>query len=132
MFIIVLKSNHMEKRKKIFYWVFTIWLCFGTAFGGIFQLLHMPVMKESFSHLGYPEYVMSILGIWKILAVIAILVPRYPLIKEWAYAGLGFTMIGAFVSHLAVGDPFSEIFGSILTFALVVLSWYLRPADRRF
>ncbi len=121
----------MEKRNKILYWVFTIWLCFGTAFGGIFQLLHRPEMVESFHRLGYPDYVMSILGTWKVLAVIAILVPKFPLVKEWAYAGLAFTMIGAFASHMAVGDPFKELIGSMLTFVLIILSWSLRPADRK-
>ncbi|MEY4330911.1 MAG: hypothetical protein RL609_1659 [Bacteroidota bacterium] len=121
----------MEKRNKILYWVFTVWLAFGTAFGGVFQLLHRPEVADNFKRLGYPDYFMTLLGTWKILAVIAILIPKYPLIKEWAYAGLGFTMIGAFVSHMAVGDGFGDMFGSILTFALVVVSWYLRPADRR-
>jgi hypothetical protein len=95
-------------------------------------LLHRPEAADNFTRLGYPDYFMTLLGTWKILAVIALLIPKYPLIKEWAYAGLGFTMIGAFVSHMAIGDAFSDMFGSILTFALVVLSWYFRPTDRKF
>jgi uncharacterized membrane protein len=82
--------------------------------------------------LGYPVYVMTILGVWKILGVIAVLVPKYPLLKEWAYAGFFFTMSGAMISHIVVHDPFSEIFPSVLLLTLTVVSWNFRPESRRF
>lgn len=122
----------MEKRKLIIYWIATGLLCFGMLGSGIAQVLRAPDMVDIFAQLGYPVYLMTILGIWKILAVIAILVPRFPLVKEWAYAGLFFTMTGAFVSHLACGDTgFQAIMGPVMQSIFIVLSWYFRPASRK-
>jgi len=81
--------------------------------------------------LGYPVYFLTILGIWKILGVVAVLIPKFPLLKEWAYAGFFFTMSGAVVSHIASGDSVNEIFPSLLLLILTVVSWYFRPADRK-
>ncbi len=81
--------------------------------------------------LGYPVYFLTIIGIWKILGVIAVLVPRLPLLKEWAYAGFFFIMTGAIFSHLAMGDPIIELFGPVLLLILTIISWFLRPADRK-
>lgn len=121
----------MTKRNKIIYWVATIWLSLGMLSGGIFQLLKMEDAVKSFTHLGYPMYLLTILGLWKILGVIAVLVPKFPLIKEWAYAGFFFAMTGAMISHIIMGDNFSEIFPSMLTLVLVIVSWYFRPTDRK-
>jgi len=74
---------------------------------------------------------LQILGIWKILGVVAVLIPKFPLLKEWAYAGFFFAMSGAIFSHIAVGDPVKEIFPSLLLLILTVVSWYFRPADRK-
>jgi hypothetical protein len=81
--------------------------------------------------LGYPVYFLTLLGIWKILGVIALLIPKYPLLKEWAYAGFFFVVTGAIFSHIAVGDPMVEVFPSALLLILTVVSWYFRPAERR-
>ncbi len=121
----------MTKRNKIIYWVATIWLSLGMLSGAIFQLLKMEDAVKSFTHLGYPMYLLTILGLWKILGVIAVLVPKFPLIKEWAYAGFFFAMTGAMISHIIMGDNFSEIFPSMLTLVLVIVSWYFRPTDRK-
>ncbi len=86
---------------------------------------------DSMTHLGYPVYVLTILGIWKILGVIALLIPKFPLLKEWAYAGFFFVMSGAIFSHVAVGDPMNELFPSLLLLLLTLVSWYFRPADRK-
>jgi uncharacterized membrane protein YphA (DoxX/SURF4 family) len=83
------------------------------------------------THLGYPIYFLTILGIWKILGVVAVLIPKFPLLKEWAYAGFFFVMTGAIFSHIASGDPMKEIFPSLLLLILTVVSWYFRPADRK-
>ena len=83
------------------------------------------------THLGYPVYFLTILGIWKILGVVALLVPKFPLLKEWAYAGFFFIMSGAIFSHIAVGDAMKEIFPSLLLLILTVVSWYFRPAERK-
>ncbi|MFZ6010732.1 MAG: DoxX family protein, partial [Bacteroidota bacterium] len=83
------------------------------------------------THLGFPVYSLTVLGGWKILGVIAVLVPRFSLIKEWAYAGFFFNMTGAIMAHLALGDPISELFPSVLLLVLTVVSWHFRPADRK-
>jgi hypothetical protein len=121
----------MTKRNKIIYWIATIWLSFGMLSTGIVQLLKIKKETDLMTHLGYPLYVLVILGIWKILGVVAILVPKFPLVKEWAYAGFFFTMSGAFFSHLAIGDAATEFIGPVLSITLIVVSWYFRPADRR-
>ena len=83
------------------------------------------------THLGYPIYFLTILGIWKILGVVAVLIPKFPLLKEWAYAGFFFAMSGAVFSHIALGDSVNEIFPSLLLLILTLVSWYFRPADRK-
>ena len=83
------------------------------------------------AHLGYPIYFLTILGIWKILGVVALLIPRFPLLKEWAYAGFFFAMSGAAFSHVASSDSMNEIFPSLLLLILTVVSWYFRPSDRK-
>lgn len=122
----------MAKAKKIGYWVATIWLALGMLSTGIVQIIRMPHEAiENVQRLGYPVYLVTILGVWKILGVVAILAPRTPLLKEWAYAGFFFCMTGAFISHLVVRDPFGEIFPSVLLLILIVVSWYLRPESRK-
>lgn len=122
----------MAKVKKIVYWVATIWLALGMFSIGIVQIIKSPPEAiENVQRLGYPVYFVTILGVWKILGVIAILMPRLPLVKEWAYAGFFFTMTGAFVSHLVVHDAFGEIFPSVLLLILTVVSLYLRPESRK-
>jgi len=86
---------------------------------------------EIFNQLGYPLYLMSILGFWKILGVVTILVPRLLLLKEWAYAGFFFVMSGAAVSHLAANQPFIEAIPSLVLLIMTVISWTFRPADRK-
>ena len=82
--------------------------------------------------LGYPLYFLYIIGVWKILGVIAILIPRFKLVKEWAYAGLFFVMTGALVSHLASGDHgIKGIIGPLMQTVFIILSWYFSPADRK-
>lgn len=86
---------------------------------------------KAYTALGYPLYLLSILGAWKLLGVVAILVPRFPLVKEWAYAGFFFAMSGAFVSHLVVRQAFAEAVPSLTLLVFTVLSWYFRPAERK-
>jgi uncharacterized membrane protein YphA (DoxX/SURF4 family) len=121
----------MKKRDKIIYWIATIWLSLGMVATGIVQLMQHEEELKMFSRLGYPTYLLTLLGVWKILGVMAILMPRLPLIKEWAYAGFFFAMSGAIVSHLANGDPAKELFGPTLLLLLTVISWYFRPADKK-
>jgi hypothetical protein len=121
----------MTKRNKIIYWIATVWAALGMASTGIIQLIKSKEGVDTMNHLGYPIYFLTILGIWKILGVVAILIPRYPLIKEWAYAGFFFAMTGAAFSRIEAGDSIAEIFPSIFLLILVLISWYFRPADRR-
>lgn len=121
----------MEKRKKILYWAVTGFLAFGMLAQGVAQTFHMKDFVNIFTHLGYPMYLLSIIGIWKLLGVIAILAPGFRLLKEWAYAGLFFTMSGALFSHVALGDSLIESAPAIFLLILIMASWYLRPADRK-
>lgn len=121
----------MTKTNKIIYWTATIWLALGMLSTGIVQVLKMEDEVKNMTRLGYPIYLLTLLGIWKILGVIAILIPKFPLVKEWAYAGFFFAMSGAVFSHLAVGSDARDFFGPGLLLVLTVISWYFRPADRK-
>ena len=122
----------MTKRNKIIYWVATIWLSLGMVSTGVVQLLKNKEEVELIAtQLGYPIYFLTILGIWKLLGVVAVLVPKFSLLKEWAYAGFFFAMSGAVFSHIASGSSAKDFFGPILLIILTVVSWYLRPAERK-
>lgn len=128
----------MTKRNKIIYWIATLWLASGMLATGTLQLFKAkaegalsPPGVYGITHLGYPVYFLTILGVWKILGVIALLVPKFPLLKEWAYAGFFFAMSGALFSHIAVGDPVKEDIPALLLLTLTVTSWYFRPANRK-
>jgi uncharacterized membrane protein YphA (DoxX/SURF4 family) len=121
----------MNKRNKIIYWIATIWLSLGMLSTGVVQLISMQEEADNFTKLGYPLYLMALIGVWKILGVITILIPKFPVVKEWAYAGFFFVMSGAIISHVAVSDPAIESFGPILLLVLTILSWYFRPAGRK-
>jgi uncharacterized membrane protein YphA (DoxX/SURF4 family) len=119
------------KAGKIIYWISTCWLALGMLSTGVVQLIKMKEEADMMAHLGYPLYILIILGVWKILGVIAVLIPKFPLLKEWAYAGFFFVMSGAVFSHLAAGDVAMEFFGPSLLLILTITSWYFRPADRK-
>ena len=127
----------MRKRNKIIYWISTLWLASGMLATGILQLLKVkaegalaPPGVYGITHLGYPIYFLTILGVWKILGGVAVLIPKFPLLKEWAYAGFFFVMTGAAFSHIMVGDTMKELVPSLLLLVLTVVSWYFRPASR--
>jgi uncharacterized membrane protein YphA (DoxX/SURF4 family) len=119
------------KARKITYWVTTGLLAAVFAFGGVMDVLSPPQVAEQLAHLGYPTYFAPLIGVWKVLGVVALLAPGFPLIKEWAYAGMVFDLTGATVSHAAVGDPIANVVTPIVFLALLVASWWLRPASRR-
>ena len=121
----------MTKRNKIIYWISTIWLALGMLSTGAIQLFKLKADVDQITHLGYPAYLLTILGIWKILGVGAVLIPKFPRLKEWAYAGFFFAMSGAAISHIALADPISKIAPSLLLLILTVVSWYFRPENRR-
>jgi len=121
----------MTKTQKIIYWISTLWLGLGMISTGIVQIIKMPMEVDMMANLGYPLYFLTILGVWKILGTIAILAPRYPLVKEWAYAGFFFTMSGAIFSHIANGEPITATIPALLLLVLTTVSWYTRPASRK-
>lgn len=121
----------MSKRNKIIYWIATVWLALGMTSSGVVQLLGLEEEIKFILDLGYPAYFLTLLGVWKLLGVIAILVPKYPLVKEWAYAGFFFVSTGALYSHIVMGDGLSEMFGGLLLLVLTIVSWYFRPEDRK-
>jgi DoxX-like family len=130
------KRNPLAGRAgKIVYWIATLWLALGMVATGAGQIFNMKVGQggtDTITHLGYPVYLLSILGTGKILGVVAVLIPKFPLLKEWAYAGFFFIMSGAICSHIAVGDSITAIFPALLLLILTVVSWYSRPANRKF
>jgi hypothetical protein len=121
----------MEKRKLIWYWIITIILSFCLFMGGLAQALQLPDVLKGFKPLGYPTYFISLIGIWKMLGIIAILIPGFKLLKEWAYAGIFFTMTGAVISHLACNDIHPQIVAPAVFAVFAVISWYLRPPGRK-
>jgi hypothetical protein len=95
------------------------------------DILRLPPFFAIVEHLGYPGYFSVILGVWKVLGAVAVLAPRFPRLKEWAYAGMFFNMTGAVASHVAVGDPVVTLIAPIIFSVLVAASWLLRPLARR-
>ena len=111
----------MSKRNKIIYWIATCWLSLGMLSTGIVQLIHLEEEVSKMQDLGYSAYFLTIIGCWKLLGVLAILVPGYSLVKEWAYAGFTFDFIFACISHFAVdGFGFQTIFPLIILAILMV------------
>lgn len=126
------KIKKMTKLNKTVYWISTGLLSIGMLQSGIFSIIKSKEWIDIITHLGYPVYFLFLLGLWKILGVIAILIPRFPLLKEWAYAGFFFAMTGALISHLFIGDfDFKAIAGPVFQLIFIVLSWYFRPIDRK-
>jgi len=122
----------MKKSSKIIYWIATSLLAIGMLQSGIFSIIHSKDWVDLVTVLGYPVYFLTILGVWKILGVIAILVPKLPIIKEWAYAGFFFVMTGALISHISIGDYAAKsIAGPSFQILFIVLSWYFRPDERK-
>ncbi|CAM3500275.1 DoxX family protein [Sphingobacterium prati] len=125
----------MKKSIKIIYWISTVWLSLGLVSTAIIQIFKIQTEGaggvQNVAHLGYPDYILSLLGIWKILAAIALLLSKRPLLKEWAYAGIFFTATGALYSHLMVGDAFDLMAPALLYLILIAVSWYFRPAEKK-
>jgi uncharacterized membrane protein YphA (DoxX/SURF4 family) len=123
------------KSKNIAYWITTILVAFPIGSGGVMQVARVPATVDGFVHiLHYPAYFVTILGVWKVLGAIAILVPRFPRLKEWAYAGIIFDLTGAAASIAAVGGYGAyafHILAPLIIAGFTVASWALRPPSRR-
>ena len=120
----------MNKR-RIAYWVATALTAFVFLSGGLGELARPAPLIQGMTHLGYPLYFVTILGVWKVLGGITVLAPRLPRLKEWAYAGMVFDLSGATVSHASVGDPVAKIVTPLIILCIVMASWGLRPATRK-
>jgi hypothetical protein len=120
-----------SKGRTIAYWATTGLLALALAAGGIMDLTLAPELAASLEGLGYPLYLAAILGVWKLLGAAAIVAPKMPIVKEWAYAGITFDLTGAVASHALVGDPIGKILPPLLLLALAAASYLLRPEARR-
>lgn len=116
--------------KNIGYWVTTGILVFCMT-GGVFELLALKPTMDGIMKLGYPAYIIPALGLGKVLAILAILWPGLPRLKEWAYAGIFFNMVGAIVSHVANRDGAWILVVTVAIAAITLASWALRPESRR-
>jgi hypothetical protein len=123
-------SHSATKAKTIGYWVTTSIVVFCMT-GGFFELLGLKTTMEGIMRLGYPSYIIPALGLGKVLAIAAILWPGFPRLKEWAYAGILFNMIGATVSHVARHEAAWHVVVTVTIAAITMASWALRPPDRR-
>jgi len=120
-----------SRGRTIAYWVTTGLVAAESVLGGVWDIRQIPYVRAGIEKLGYPAYVLVIIGVWKLLGAVAVLVPRFPRLKEWAYAGMFFNYTGAVASHLAVGDGAEAVVYPIIITGLVVASWALRPSARR-
>lgn len=119
------------KTRTTVYWVATSLLLFELVLGGMWDVLRVPHVRTVFERLGYPSYLLVILGVWKLLGAVALAIPRFPRLKEWAYAGVIFNLTGALVSHVVSRDiepgPMSYL---VVMVGITAISWSLRPPSR--
>jgi hypothetical protein len=120
-----------ELARSIVYWLLTVVVAFELAAGALWDLLRIEYVRVVLVHLGYPLYLLIILGVWRIPGALALLIPRFPRVKEWAYAGAFFNYTGAAASHFLVGDRAGQWAGPLIFSAFTLVSWGLRPASRR-
>lgn len=122
--------NDASKAKTIAYWVTTGLVVFCMT-GGFFELVGLKPTIDGIMKLGYPAYIIPALGLGKVLAIVAIVWPRFPRLKEWAYAGIVFNMLGATVSHIAHHDRAWILVVTVTITVITFASWALRPQSRR-
>lgn len=118
-------------KNTVAYWATTGLFCLVLGFSGGAHFFHLETMVESMTALGYPTYFMTIIGFAKLLGVVALLAPGLPLIKEWAYAGFCFNLVGAIATHVFVADPIAEWLPPVGLLLMGAASYWLRPSDRR-
>lgn len=120
-----------SRARLVWYWIATSLIAVEMVTGGIWDLARTAYVRGLMEHLGYPEYLLTILGTWKILGAVAILAPGFPRLKEWAYAGMVFDLTGAAASHAICREGFSQLVVTLTLALIVISSWALRPASRQ-
>ncbi|GAB2576909.1 DoxX family protein [Spirosoma areae] len=130
---VISPTRQHAKAKSIAYWIITAFLTFELIYGALwdFNVLNQGYVYNILTHLGYPIYLGTILGVCKLIAALIILIPGFLLLKEWVYAGVVILFAGAFMSHLVVEDGPGQSVWSLLFGVLAVCSWVLRPDNRR-
>ncbi|WP_067466466.1 DoxX family protein [Nocardia amamiensis] len=129
--LVARSDGNRGRIRRIAFWATTSVIVFELVAGSVWNLLAIEWVEIQLQHLGFPHFFAYLSGAWQVGAAVAIIAPGLPLIKEWAYAGAFFLWSGAVVSHSAVGDGV-ESWSAALIFAIcAVVSWMLRPADRR-
>ncbi|MBK6263852.1 DoxX family protein [Marivirga sp. S37H4] len=118
------------KLKSTLYWASTLLVVLVFTATGILNLMGNNHILTDILHLGFPTYIMKILGFWKVGAAISILLPKTVRLKEWAYAGMLFDLSGAAFSRMSIGDPAQMIIIPLLIMGLVVISWISRPESK--
>ena len=126
-----LSRSRWYRIRTITYWTFTVLLVFELAAGSLWNLLQIEWVRVQLNHLGYPLYYTYISGVWQIGGAAVIIAPGFPRLKEWAYAGSFFQFSGAVASHLLAGDGVEVWLPPLVFLMFVIVSWALRPADRR-
>lgn len=121
----------IPRLRQVAYWVASAPVLLATIVGAQWDLARTPYVRDVMLHLGYPLYFLTIMGVAKVLAVVALIVPRCPRLKEWAYSGVFFVYVGAASSHFAVGDEVAKIVVPTLFAVITLISWALRPPARR-
>ena len=124
-------SIPVSRTWLIVYWVCTLYVVVTSLWAGVTDILHAPPLFEELLRLGYPPHFSTVLGVWKVLGAVALVAPRYPLLKEWAYAGMFFDFSSAIVAYAAAGDGVVSYLGPVLSMSTLIASWYLRPQSRR-
>lgn len=117
------------KSRAIAYWTATALLTLELLIGAIWDLSRSHLAVQIMLRLGYPLYLLALIGIWKLLAIPALLVPGYARLKEWTYAGIFFLMTGAIASHAACGDG-KGLIPPLILLSLAITSWMLRAGNR--
>ena len=119
----VVRRSEPMRKVTIIYWILTGLAAAFILMASIPDVLQIPAAVDIFRHLGFPPYLLPFIGLAKILGVVVILLPMFQTLKEWAYAGLVFDLIGAFYSHISVGDRLSDWIFPIVGLLLVVISY---------
>jgi uncharacterized membrane protein YccC len=120
-----------NKGKIIAFWILTGLIVISQGASGVADLMQAQGLLDGVSALGYPAYILKILGPFKIVGVIALAVPGLLRLKEWAYAGFFFDFTGACLSHVYNGDSIDLILPSLIATLVLLGSYFLRPDSRR-